>query len=777
MRWTVVILAVVISLAVVAGPTAETTAVFPATHPENPDLTALVTDASPLPTGPVPRALPSSTSILLTLTLSNPHSPELDRFLAAVEDPASPDYRHFLSFSQYVQAFAPPDSTVASVDATLAGMGAKDLSAAPDRSSVSAILPAGSVQELLGVHLVSYGSEGRMPLYTAVGTATLPSSLSGLVSGVDGLSDAPTAELAARPATLSEASRPLAVGSPQFVYDPVGEDDWFFGSDYTQAYGATSLFPGAHSVANATYPTSVAIATLLGSGWNETNATNLPPWDPAVVDAYFNGTLGPQWPRPNLTGVPVPIAGVTPPLPGSFGTMNDSLEFEFENSLDLEMAGSLAPGASLYNFYFAGSLVAGSATNGDAADYLADDLSAALAYSYAPAHLATVSCSFGLPDETNTFWNAELDTAAALGVTVVSASGDQADAPNSVSGRGDGQWPLWPATAATNTSGSVAVGGVSLGLSGTSTSTANETSVNLSYDPNAGTILSQVAWYDTTGGQGSYAGTEGGASTVVPEPYWQNHSAAQPAIVNATVQQGATALGRSEPDVAMPGNSTIATVFANGTGTIFLVILEGTSVAAPVLAGLLADVVAVENNGSRGPWTSLGFIDPEIYRFASYFAAHPRTSGDPFLDVTHGSNYVFTAASGWDALTGWGGVVAPAFLAADENSTLQQFKYTGPTPGLPPPSPSAGSGPVPWVLIFTVFGAGILAVVVVIVLTARSSRRAPRTPVVPWGAQSGGRGSHEGPPPGTYPGATFLCPYCGTVRPAEAGRCPQCGAY
>jgi hypothetical protein len=29
---------------------------------------------------------------------------------------------------------------------------------------------------------------------------------------------------------------------------------------------------------------------------------------------------------------------------------------------------------------------------------------------------------------------------------------------------------------------------------------------------------------------------------------------------------------------------------------------------------------------------------------------------------------------------------------------------------------------------------------------------------------------------GVYPGATFLCPYCGAIRPAEPVRCPQCGA-
>ena len=269
-------------------------------------------------------------------------------------------------------------------------------------------------------------------------------------------------------------------------------------------------------------------------------------------------------------------------------------------------------------------------------------------------------------------------------------------------------------------------------------------------------------------------------SPVYPEPLWQFASAAQPAVVNATVLQGALGLGRSGPDVAMPGNATIVTDYANASEGVFFDLLEGTSVAAPVFAGLLADVVAVENNRTTGPWTSLGFLDPEIYRIASFFAAHPGASSDPYLDVTSGSNYVFSAAPGWDPTTGWGGVNAPAFLAADENGTIRTYVYNGSTPGLPPgypPSPASSAG-IPWVFIFAIFGVGIVVAITLVAIGARPSR--PRSPPsgVPWGAQGGGpMGPMPTPPQGGYPGSTFLCPYCGAIRPAEPVRCPQCGAF
>lgn len=781
MRWATAVLGIAITILMVTTSGQAASTVPPSSAPMPSEVVSpLLTDATPLPPQSNYPALPASTLVSVTLTLENPNSAALERFLSGVEDPSAPSYRHFVSFPEFVQEFSPPASNVAQVEAALHGAGASDTSVAPDRSTVTALLSASSVDTTFGVRLVSFGTQGGVPLYTAEGVASLPAPLAGLVTGVGGLSDTAIADLATSSVSRSLPGEPLPAKASEFVHDNA-TGNWFVGSDYTQAYGATRLFPGAQSVRNATYPTHVAIATLLGSAFNQSTASNLPPFDPAVIRAYFNSSLGPGWPMPSLTGVPVTLNGVTPPLPGSYGSENDSTLFEIENSLDLEMAGSLAPGSSLYNFYFAGSLLGATASVGDAANYLEADLAEALAHDYAPDHLAAVSCSFGLPDVNNSAWNAELLTAAATGVTILSASGDQGNAPDSLTGRADGQWPIWPATAASENSGAVSVGGVSVALSGTWTSYWNGTSLNLSYDPLAGNLASAATWYDTTGGPGSYAGSEGGVSTVFSEPHWQFDSAAQPAIVNATVREGASTIGRAGPDVAMPANATLATIFANATGTVFFSVLEGTSVAAPVLAGLFADVVAVENNGSSPGWTSLGFVDPEIYRIASFFEAHPGAGGNPFLDVTTGANYVFSAAPGWDPATGWGGINAPGFLAADRNATLSAFNYTGPTPGLPPPAPGPAQGPVPWGFIFAIFAVGVVVAVVLIVVSMRPSRRRSTSAGVPWGAQFGGpmppTTSLPPPPMAAFPGATFLCPYCGAIRPSSPVRCPRCGAF
>jgi len=762
-------LVVAVAVLVWAGSASEPVRAAPAA-PTSTDgnATALLTDQAPVPSGRHALPLPGSTPIWITLSLRFSHAGRLTDLLGQLDDPASPEFRAFLPPAEFREQFAPTAGAVLTAESALLAAGARSVSVTPDRLGVAAVVPASGVASLFGVRLVSFPGPGGREVYTALGTPRLPASVAGIVAGVGGLSNAGNA--AVELATREGAPRPVG----QFVVQNSTGAQWDVGSDFAPAYGASELWPGPEGVPNATYPGGIAVATLLASGYNSTSLLDLPPFDPSVVDAYFNATLGPGWPTPSITGVPVNAGGAgLPPLPGSFHGRNDSTEDEYENSLDLEMAGSLAPGASLYTFYFAGSQMLTPLPAGDIADDFADDLAGALAYNYSPAHLAVVSASFGLPDLNDSLWDSELEEASATGVTVVCATGDQGNAPDSLTGRVGGQWPTWPASAAFEDFGAVSVGGVSLTLAGTPTSNATYSSVDAAYDPNVTGISAASAWYGLTDA-GLYAGSEGGASLVYPEPGWQTDSAAQWPIVNATILEGAGSLGRAEPDVALPANNTIAYVFANATGAVYLELLGGTSIGAPVLAGLLSDVVAVES-ARAGRFAPLGYLDPELYRIASYFASpairnSTAEAADPFLDVVHGSNYVFSAAAGWDAVTGWGGLNASAFLAADLNGTIRGYQYTGPTPGLPS---RGASSPLSAQTEYLLIGIGALVAIALAVVAARPARR----PSLPPGASAGGAMPGGLPLGGRAPppGPTFVCPYCGGVRPAEPVRCPHCG--
>ncbi len=756
------VIAVAACLALIAVPAPGVAARLgaPAVEPHAMAETALATDAQTIPDGSRVVPLPSGAPVQLTFTLAFSNQTELASLLQDVGDPGSALYRHYLTYPEFMAQFGPSPATTDGLEQYLADAGAWGVTTVAGGLGVEATLSTTEAGALLGVHFVRFAAPTGAMGTTVEGVPTLPPSLRSSVVGVDGLSGGTGGSLLARTLTVGSVQ-------PAYVQDGSFGPDWYLGSDFTQAYGAISLLPGNRtSVPNAVFPYRVAVATLLASGYNATTATTLPPFDPSVLNDYFNATFPSAWPHPNVTGVPVqPLGTPMPPLPGSFGGQNDSTGFEIENSLDLEMAGSLAPGAALYNFYFSGELAENPATWSNLPAYLTDDFTSALAYNYSPARLAVISCSFGEDDLNFSLWDADLSVAAAMGVTVVASSGDQGNAPSQLTGRSQDPWPLWPASAAFSTSGAVAVGGVSLELSGTATETYVSGPLKLSYDPDVDGIANSSAWWDTSGGPGDYAGTEGGVSSVYPEPTWQFHSAAQPEIVNAAELEGATALGRAEPDVAFPANSTIAFVAAAANETPYYTVLAGTSVAAPVLAGLLADVVAVEQ--ASGLRFGLGYLDPVLYNISSYYQANPTSLSSPFVPVDFGSNFVFSAGPGWNPTDGWGGLNAPLFLLADENASIAGYRYTGPTPLLPGTTPTPTSPET----LLVVLAAAVLVVVAAAAVLARRARPGPAAGAAVRGYSAGG--SKPGSP---APYATFACPSCGADRPAEPGHCPHCGA-
>jgi subtilase family serine protease len=728
-----------------------------------------------------------SGGIQVTISLEPRDAGGLAAFDAALQSRDPPKY---LTEPEFEARFGASVANVSALESYFSGYGASSVSVSPDHLTLQFLAPARELGAAFATQIVGTATP-RGPAWGWTTPPTLPAVLAPMVYGVGGLSREPVRLVP----TLREIGAGLVRGPNSFVVDAKSGVDLFTGSDYTQAYQEPSLFPGGSAGgANASFATGQAVATILMSGYNETAASDLPPWDPSQISDYFNDTFAPSWPKPTYTGVPVAIDGRTPPMPGSYGTLNDTSFNEAENSLDLEMAGSAAPGADLVNFYFSASLVqnlTSSSPSGPVADDFAVALGDALAYNYSGARLDAVTNSYGLPDLNDSAWNLELAHAAAIGVTVVAASGDQGDAPASLSGRFQGQWPSWPATAAFDDYGTVSVGGVSVDIGGTPTGSYSGGTLPDGFDANETGLVSQQAWYDDLAGAGNYSGSEGGLSQVIPEPAWQFDSAAQPNIAAAGGVQGTQFLGRAGPDVAFPANTTIAYVAHDANGTYFAV-LEGTSIASPFFAGLLAEWAAVAHH-------SFGWLDPTLYRIASFYA-ETGASGTPFLDVTQGGNYVFSAGPGWDATTGWGGMVGGPFLAADANQTIAQYEYTGPTPGLPP-AVKTGPAPAPAAADYLVLLAvGVAVTAVLVFLIVWDARQRPRVPppggpysVPPWvvdtpppPAGSGPYGVPPPHPPGPPPppawygrGAPtmFLCPYCGHARPAEPVRCPGCGRY
>jgi subtilase family serine protease len=797
-----------------------------------PGLVALL-DASGPPSGAtLQRPLASGQEVDLEIGLSPSDPTGLAAFDASLQDPSSPLYHHFLSNTEYLQRFGPSTGARSAVSAFLSARHASSISWSSDGLTVNAELSAAQVADAFGSSLGWYQTPAGGHEYAPTGTPSLPPGLAGEVTGIEGLTDAgnPGLELSlVREASLQEPSG-TSVARGVASYDNVNNGQQvFWGTDFDGAFDALNMINAGHNGAG------YSVDTILWSGYNATDGIALPPWDPTAVNDYFTQTFPSGWTPPIPSPQTVVVGGNVPPQPGA-SSLGDDVGGQLENSLDLEMVGSTAPGASLYCFYFSGAALN---TNNLGSLYGDFDqaLSAALGFSY-PHPLAAISNSYGLPDENDTVWDGLLETAEAQGVSLLASSGDAGDAPVADTGRPQGQWPGWPATAAYQDWGVTAVGGSAITVSGTPCG-ATWGGVGSGQLPQmcygAGTITglsTDQVWYQNVTGPDGTAGSEGGISAIYNEPQWQADSAAQSAIELAAPKEGLL-YARGVPDLSSVAQAVI--IYTSSTPSLSGADVAGTSAASPVMAGFVADL-----DGDLG--SPQGFLDPDLYDIGSYFLTQsPGSPADPFggaHDTSPGAgdgNWVFNASVGWSAVSGWGCPDLQLLAQALTNPTYTHFVYNpsavagkaGPAPISPAPSQTS--------LDFLVFLAAIAligVVFVVLVLVGYRRRAAARAvagpmpppaptygyPSPPGGYSAPGYGpaygtptppaatyggypavvyanpppsAYASPPPaayGTPPSAVYpayggpaapppvvACRYCHHPRPNNFSPCPTCG--
>ena len=267
-----------------------------------------------------------------------------------------------------------------------------------------------------------------------------------------------------------------------------------------------------------------------------------------------------------------------------------------EVMLDIEVAGSNAPGASIV-VYFAENTDAGFLNAITTAVHDTTNKPSIISISWGGPESSWTQQAMSSMDEA-------FQAAAAIGVTVCVAAGDQ----GSTDGVNDGlQHVDFPASSPNV----LACGGTRLVASGN-------------------TITSETVWNELANNEGA---TGGGISDVFPLPGWQQAAGVPP---SANPSQN---VGRGVPDVAGDADPTTGydTLVDEQSG-----VIGGTSAVAPLWAALIALV-----NQSLGQ--PAGFINPLLYQNAT-------TAGD-FHDIISGNNGAYSAGPGWDACTGLGSPV------------------------------------------------------------------------------------------------------------------------
>ncbi|HYV44484.1 MAG TPA: S53 family peptidase [Myxococcaceae bacterium] len=401
-----------------------------------------------------------------------------------------------------------------------------------------------------GVQVSQYrgtGSSAKQSFLAYEGDLQLPRSLSGKVQSVLGMSTKPVAHTMNTGLNTAVSLNPSAAATPAAV-----PTRGYTGADVAKAYD----FPTATGKGQ-----KLAIIEL-GGGYKQ-----------ADLDTYFK-KIG--VPEPKVTAVSVDGAKNAPD-----GDPNGA---DGEVDLDIDVAGAVAPGADI-KVYFAPNTDQGFV---DAINQAVKD------QGNTPG---AISISWGGSESdwsptAQASMDAAIKNAAAKGVNVYVASGDDGSSDGKTDGKNHSDFPASSPFA-------IATGGTRL-----------QTGSN-------GQRGTETAW----GGIRGNGASGGGFSTTEPVPDFQK----------GVVPAGTT--HRGVPDIA--GNADPQTpYFVQVDGTTGGI--GGTSAVAPLMAALNARL----GEALKGPVPNLNKV------------AYANPSA--FFDVTQGTNGAFKAGKGWDPVTGLG---------------------------------------------------------------------------------------------------------------------------
>jgi len=458
---------------------------------------------------------------------------------------------------------------------------------------------SGTVADLcqaFGVQLQKYKSK-EVVYRGRTGPVYVPSELSDIVEGVFGLDNRPVARPHFRrlqSPTRQKTQRgvrhgpgkgkPAKTSSAGPAAAPLNAADGSFSvPEVAQLYNFPSGLDG----------TGQCIAIIELNDFDQNGNITGTGYSVSDLGTFF-GNLGLSMPDVSAIGVDGG-ANMPGPDPNSDG----------EVTLDIEVAGAVAPGAKIA-VYFAPNTDAG----------FIDAVNAALHDTV--RRPSVISISWGGPEDASTDQflnglNQAFQDAATVGVTVCCAAGDNGSSdepPDTRDGQPHADFP-------SSSPFALACGGTKLTGTGT-------------------TISSELVWNEGDGPGNGASG--GGVSNKFSRPSYQNNSSVPVSPLGNT--------GRGVPDVA--GNADPHTGYRVIVGGQEFPV-GGTSAVAPLWAGLIA-LLNQSLTGKGG--NTVGFWNPLIYGSLASTAA--------FRDITQGNNDIdgalhkYSAGPGWDACTGIG---------------------------------------------------------------------------------------------------------------------------
>ena len=576
-----------------------------------------------------------TTTVTGTVVLQPRNESALTRFISQVSDKHSVLFRHYLTPGAFAARFGPAPASIAAVEEQLRASGLTVTSVAPDGLLMDFRAPAGRVETAFRTGLARYkladGSIGQArtaPLKVPSAIARYVTSVVGLDTTVklrpSGILRTPASARTTHVAALAPSFTHPA-GSPTACADATATAQAFGGltdDQIANAYGVFGLYGATPS--DTGVGQSIAIFEL-----EPFTVSDLKTFDTCYFGATQATTMVSHVHTINVDGGPQNGSG------------------SGESILDIEDVSAFAPGANIDVYQAPNTSFA---SLDEYAKIVNDDQDQIVSTSWGICEQAIQAGSPGVQQAENLIF----EQAAAQGQTVFSAAGDE----------GSNDCNAFRTTAPTSP-----VLSVDDPSSQPYVVSAGGTTMDNATQP-----ASEHVWNDGA----VYGAAGGGISEAWPMPSWQRASQVpgvnNPAAVAAATTFEANDLGdpgyafcRSENPGApgscreVPDVSAVADEFTSGI-TIYIAAfggwstIGGTSSAAPMWAGMLADVNESATCKSNNLQDGVGFVNPLLYAVAS----NPTAYAASFNDITTGNNdpygksTLFQATTGYDMASGLG---------------------------------------------------------------------------------------------------------------------------
>ncbi|WP_372667982.1 S53 family peptidase [Amycolatopsis kentuckyensis] len=559
-----------------------------------------------------------------------------EHLAAQLATPGSAEHGKFLSSKEFLDRFAPTRDAVDQVSQWLAKQGLHVTGVSANRHFVDAEAPVAALETAFGTRIAAFRArvDGVSRTLTAPASpVTVPTSLRASITAVLGLDD--SAAL-----LKPQHTRPNAATAEQHCARWWGEQN---NTDVPQKYPA-----GFQSNSLCGYTGTQVRAMYKLDNRNTGAGTTI-----GVVGAYNSDTVVAD------TNQAAAQLGVPPLADGQYsavvpqGGFTDASEcgadgWNAEQTLDVQASHTIAPSAKIR--YYAGKTCKGTGIYDAFNQAVTDNAVDVISNSYGNA-----DGEASLPQAARDQFNSMALQAAIQGQTITVSTGDAGNNSGAV-GHATASFP-------SSSPWVVAVGGTSVGLD------QNGQPKVLTGWENSGNTQSGNSWAPQRDADGPFAsGAGGGTSALYDAPDWQ-----------AGVVSGASGK-RAVPDIAALADSyTGMLVGQTIKGQFGIGSYGGTSLASPLIAGLVADAQQARSGNARA-----GLLTPVLYSLkgsAAIADVTPQKAGvwTPMMHAFGGvavpggqASYLIDfdarpqnlqSGPGWDNVTGLG-TPADGFISA-----------------------------------------------------------------------------------------------------------------